>query len=112
MNEKQNALYKIVDIVVQCCATELEGGVLSLTAKDLLGKSKCENVCMGRAILVNQLLWAGFSITTLSSLLNRSPHAIRQIQRKHNDYVSTSRAYRIALSEVTIKCKDIEPHGF
>lgn len=111
MNDKESALYSIVDIVVACCATEIKNGVMSLTRNDILGKSRNENVCMARTILVNQLLWAGFSVTTVATLLSRTPHAIRHIQQKHNDFVSSSRAYRIALSEATIKCKEIEPHG-
>lgn len=110
MNDKQNELYRIIDIAVGCCASEYNGRI-SFTRDDILGKSKREDVCMCRAILVSQLVWAGFSVNTIAGLLNRSPNAIRKILAKHNDYVYSSRAYRIALSEVTIKCKDVEPHG-
>lgn len=111
MNDKDIVLHKIVDIVVGCCATEITEGVMSVTREDVLGKSRNENVCMTRTILVNQLLWAGFSVTTVASLLGKTAHAVRRIQRKHDDFVSASRAYRIALSEATIRCRDIEAHG-
>ena len=111
MNDKETALYNIVDIVVGCCATEIAEGVMSVTREDVIGKNRNENVCMTRTILVNQLLWAGFSVTTVATLLGRTAHAIRHIQQKHNDYVETSRAYRIALSEAVIKCRSIEAHG-
>ena len=111
MNDKETALYNIVDIVVACCATEIAEGVMSLTRDDVLGSSRNENVCMTRTILVNQLLWAGFSVTTVATLLNKTTHAVRHIQRKHDDYVKSSRAYRIADSEATIRCRDIEAHG-
>lgn len=111
MNDKDSALYQIVDIVVSCCATEIKDGVMSLTRADVLGKSRNENVCMTRTILVNQLLWAGFSVTTVATLLGRTTHAVRHIQLKHNDYEHSSRAYRIALAEAVRKCRDIEPHG-
>ena len=111
MNDKDSALYNIVDIVVACCATEIRDGVMSLTRADVLGKSRNENVCMARTILVNQLLWAGFSVTTVSALLHRSPNAIRHICEQNGTYVKNSRAYRLALSEATTKCKNIEPKG-
>ena len=111
MNNKETALYNIVDIVVACCATEVTDGVMSITSSDVLGNSRNENVCMTRTILVNQLLWAGFSVTTVASLLRKTPNSIRHIQRKHDEYVQSSRAYRIALSEATIRCRDIEAHG-
>ena len=111
MNDKETALYNIVDIVVACCATEITEGVMSVTRSDVLGSSRNENVCMTRTILVNQLLWAGFSVTTVATLLGKTPNSIRHIQRKHDEYVNSSRAYRIALSEATIRCRDIEAHG-
>lgn len=111
MNDKETALYNIVDIVVMCCATEIADGVISVTRDDVLGGSRNENVCMTRTILVNQLLWAGFSVSTVAALLNKTPNAIRHIQRKHDEFVKSSRAYRIALSEATIRCRDIEAHG-
>ena len=43
--------------------------------------------------------------------LNRNVSAIRKIVYNHSDYLHTSRAYRIALSEATIKCKGIEANG-
>lgn len=110
-NNKQQTLDKIIDIVVSCCRTEIAPGVFSLSRDDLLGKSKKENVCMSRTILVNQLLWAGFTVSTVADVLNRTPHAIRHIQRQHDSYTASSRAYRIALSEATIKCRDIEVNG-
>ena len=111
MNDKQNELYRIVDIVVSCCSTEVQEGKITMTREGVLGRSRNENLCMARAILVNQLIWAGYSVSTVSMLLGRSAPAIRSIKRKHDDYVDTSRAYRIALSEVIIKCRSVEPKG-
>ena len=66
---------------------------------------------MTRTILVNKLLWAVFTVSTVSSLLHRTPQAIRRINAQNTSYIASSRAYRIALSEATIRCKDIEPRG-
>lgn len=110
-NDKEKSMYRIVETVARCCATETCGGEASMTAGDLLGKGKGENVCMARTILVSQLLWAGYTVSTVAALLGRTPHAVRQMQRRHQDYAATSRAYRIALSEAVLLCRDIEPHG-
>lgn len=111
MNDKESELYRVVDIVVECCRTEIAEGVYSLTRDDVLGKSKNENVCMTRCILVCQLIWAGFTVTTIAELLKRSAHAVRYIYKNNMAYVNSSRAYRLALSEATTRCKDVEPKG-
>lgn len=107
MNDKDSALYQIVDIVLSCCSSE----TAAITREDILGKSRNENAAMARCILVCQLLWAGFTVTTVSALLHRSPNAIRHICEQNGNYVKASRAYRLALSEATMKCKNIEPKG-
>lgn len=107
MNNKDSAMFEIVDIVLSCCSSE----TATLTRADILGKSRNENACMARCILVCQLLWAGFTVTTVSALLRRSPNAVRHICEQNTIYVKNSRAYRLALSEATMKCKNIEPRG-
>ena len=37
-NNKENAMNKVIDIVVDCCATDLGNGQKSLTREDVLGK--------------------------------------------------------------------------
>ena len=111
MNDKDNEMYRILDIVVSCCATEIREGEFSISAEDVLGKSRNENVCMARCILVNQLIWAGYTVSTISSLLGRTQHAVRHIKDMNTVFVKSSRAYRLALSEATLKCKNIDPHG-
>ena len=55
-NNKENAMNKVIDIVVDCCATDLKKEKKSLTREDVLGKRKDENICMTRTILVKQHL--------------------------------------------------------
>lgn len=108
MNNKEVELYRIVDYVVECCATQVdESGRMSVTRQDVLGKSRAENVVMTRCILVNQLIGAGYSTTTAAQLLHRTTHAVRHLLEVGHQYEQTSRAYRIANAEATIKCKDI-----
>ena len=52
MNEKDYELNRIISIVVNCCKSSIWSDK-SMTREDLLGKSKNENVCMARAILVS-----------------------------------------------------------
>lgn len=108
MNNKENELYRIVDFVVACCATEVdESGRMSVTREDVLGRSRAENIVMTRCILVNQIIGAGYSTTTAAQLLHRTPHAIRHLLEVGMQYEQTSRAYRIANAEATLKCRDI-----
>lgn len=109
MNNKQCELLRIVNIVVGCCATEIDdNGTMSLTVEDVLSPCRAENVVMTRCIVVDQILSAGFSVTTCAQLLHRTPRAIRQMQQSAITYRQTSRAYRIADAEATIKCKEID----
>lgn len=112
MNDKQKLLYQILDIVVGCCATEIdEIGTMSVTGEDVLGTSRAENVVMTRCILVMMIVGAGFSTTTAAQLLKRTPHAIRHLLDVGHQYHLTSRAFRIASAEATLKCRDIEANG-
>lgn len=109
MNNKQRELMRIVDAVVSCCCTDVDNsGTKSLTADDVLGKSRAENVVMTRAILVSQVLSSGYSVTTCAQLLCRTAHAVRHLNELGYQYMRTSRAYRIAHAESTLLCKDIE----
>lgn len=96
----------IVDIVVDCC----KSGAYEDTAMSkecLLGTSKNENVCMARAILVCQLIEAGYTITTISNLLKRTVQGIRHIVKTNYALMKSSRAYRIASNEVSERCKEL-----
>lgn len=108
MNDKETELWKIVDIVVECCATPIdEEGTMSVTKEDVLGKSHEENVVMTRCILVQMISFAGYSTTTIAQLLHRTVPAIRHMMKKAQEFHMTKRAYRIAEAEATIKCKSL-----
>lgn len=109
MNNKECELYKLVDISVKCCATQIDDkGTMSLTRDDVLGSSRCENVVMTRCILVCLILHNGFSVTTIAQLLHRTVPAIRHLEKLSDSYLKTSRAYRIAMAEATIMARDLE----
>lgn len=107
MNNKEHELYRILDNVIQCCATKVSEDRMSLTADDVIGRSRAENVVMTRCVLVHQIISAGYSTTTAAQLLGRTPHAIRHLLELGSSYEKTSRAYRIADAEATLMCRDI-----
>lgn len=104
-NNKGRMIFRIVDIVVRCCATEIADGVYTVTTKDILGKSRTENAVMSRCILATQLTYAGYSVSTIAQLLGRTPASIRHMRDLDRQYMQTSRAYRIASAEATILCR-------
>lgn len=112
MNDKEKLLMKIVEIVVDCCATQIDDtGRMSVTREDVLGKSRAENVVMTRCILAMMVVGAGYSITTTAQLLGRTVHAVRHLLEAGHSYHISSRAFRIASAEATLKCKDIDGAG-
>ena len=99
MNEKDYELDRIVSVVIDCTKSSIWSDN-SITKEELLGKSKNENVCMARAILVSQLIEAGFTITTIANLLKRTAQGIRHIIKTNYTLLKSSRVYKIASGEV------------
>ena len=81
MNDKEKELWRVIDNVIKCCAIELQNGELSITREDVLGKSRAENLVMTRCMVVEQMIHAGFSITTTATVLNRTVPAVRHCAR-------------------------------
>ncbi len=102
-------LWRIIDNVIKCCAMTKPDGSLSITREDILGKSRSENVVMTRCMVVEQMLHAGFSITTIGIILNRTPQDVRHLRKLAYHYIESSRVYRLATAEATLLNKDVEP---
>lgn len=81
MNDKEKELWRVIDNVIKCCAIELQNGELSITREDVLGKSRAENLVMARCMVVEQMIHAGFSITTIATVLNRTVSAVRHLSK-------------------------------
>lgn len=79
MNDKERELWRIIDNVVACCTMTNTDGTSTITKEDILGKSRAENIVMARCMVVEQMLHAGFSVTTVSIILNRSVQAVRHL---------------------------------
>lgn len=109
MNKKEELIWSIIDNVIKCCAITKEDGSLSITREDVVGKSREENIVMTRCIVVEQMVHAGFSISTISTIINRTVQATRYLLKLSTQYYETSRAFRLATSEATLLNKDVEP---
>ena len=109
MNDTEKELWRVIDNVIKCCAIELPSGELSITREDVLGKSRAENLVMTRCMVVEQMIHAGFSITTIATVLNRTVPAVRHLCKMSYTYISTSRVYRLATAQATLLNKDVEP---
>lgn len=64
---------------------------------------------MTRCLVVEQMVHAGFTISTIAFILNRTVQAIRHLLKMSNDYYESSRAFRLSTSEATLLNKDVDP---
>ena len=108
MNKKEQLIWSIIDNVISCCTITKADGTHSITREDLVGKSREENVVMARALVVEQMVHAGFTITSIASILNRTVQATRHLFKMSTEFYQTSRAFRLATSEATLMNKDVE----
>lgn len=109
MNKKEQLIWSIIDNVISCCAITRADGTRSITREDLVSKSREENVVMARALVVEQMVHAGFTITSIACILNRTVQATRYLFKMSAEFYQTSRAFRLATSEATLLNKDVEP---
>ena len=105
MNNKEKELRHIVEIVVECCATCTGDGTMSVTVDMVLGKSRTENLVLTRCILARMIIFAGYTVSTISTLLKRHPKSVRDMLKMGQVLYNTKRAYRIAENEAMERCK-------
>lgn len=110
MNKKEELIWRVIDNVISCCSVTRIDGAKSITREDVVGKSREENVVLTRClVVVEQMVHAGFTISTIAFILNRTVQATRHLLKMSNDYYESSRAFRLATSEATLLNKDVEP---
>ena len=105
MNEIEKEICRVVDVVIECCATNNENAI-SITKEEILGKSKKENANFARTMLAHFLHKDGFSVTTLAFMFNRSQQSVRNLIVSHDAYIKQSNAYRIANEQVKNKLNE------
>ena len=74
--EIRNTLAKVITI----CAVHLPDGTQTITDKDILGKSRREDILTARCLFVDALMQKGFTIATLGKCMNRTQCSIRHLQ--------------------------------
>ena len=109
MNKKEQLIWSIIDNVISYCAITKVDGTHSITREAIVIKSREENVVMARALVVEQMIHAGFTISSIACILNRTVQATRHLFKMSTEFYQTSRAFRLATSEATLLNKDVEP---
>lgn len=109
MNRKETLIWSIIDNVIVACDIPRADGTHSITRESIVSKSREENVVMARALVVEQMVHAGFTITSIAYILNRTVQATRYLFKPSTEFYRTSRAFRLATSEATLMNKDVEP---
>lgn len=109
MNRKETLIWSIIDNMIVACDVPRADGTHSITREDIVGKSREENVVMARALVIEQMVHAGFTISSIAYILNRTVQATRHLLKMSNDYYESSRAFRFSTSEATLMNKDVEP---
>lgn len=105
MNDKEKLFHQIVETVARCTSYTLRDGRQSITAADILGKCRRENVAMARNIAVGLLVAVGFSVSTCAVMMHRSPPAIRCMMRADRQMQETSHVYRLAQRQARGECR-------
>lgn len=72
MNKKETLIWSIIDNVIKACDIPRADGTHSISREDIVGKSREENVVMARALVVEQMVHAGFTITSIAYILNKT----------------------------------------
>lgn len=93
MNKKEELIWRVIDNVISCCAVTRTDGAKSITREDVVGKSREENVVLTRCLVVEQMVHAGFTISTIAFILNRTVQAIRHLLKDGYDGIAFNRWY-------------------
>lgn len=94
MNKKEELIWKVIDNVISCCAITRIDGAKSITREDVVGKSREENVVMTRCLVVEQMVHAGFTISTIAFIINRTVQATRHLLKMSTNYYDDDPQYR------------------
>lgn len=74
MNKKEELIWRVIDNVISCCAVTRIDGAKSITREDVVGKSREENVVLTRCLVVEQMVHAEFTISTIAFILVTVPY--------------------------------------
>lgn len=108
MNEKEEIVWKILEVAASCCSYTKADGSKSITPYDIVSKERIgDNVNLTRYIVVRQMKMMGFTTETIAQILNRTESTIRDMVIKGGEAEETSQAYRISADETKRKCSTL-----
>jgi len=105
MNDKEQEVYRIVDIVITCCA--FDGNEQTLREK-VMSKARDENTVLTRCMLARLLAFAGYSNATISTLLHRTTAQVRNMLEVARDLRTHNRCYRIAEDDAMTRYSNLD----
>lgn len=112
MNNKERLMHRVMELCARCCTyTVAGGGRGTITARDLRGKSRAENISMTRCICVGILISMGFTVSSLAFALNRTAPSIRHMVELDRRYERTLLVYRIAQRQARTEARRVEEEG-
>lgn len=100
MNDKEKELYRLVDIVIECCS--MNGNEQELRKKVLEG-ARDDVTVFTRCMLARVLAFAGYSNATIAMLLHRDQKSVRNMLETARDFRKARRTYRVAENEALRK---------
>lgn len=83
MNKKEELIWRVIDNVISCCAVTRIDGTKSITREDVVGKSREENVVLDRCLVVEQMVHAVFTISTIA-FLQHANYVVEHIEDYKN----------------------------
>ena len=92
--EIKTTIEKVIDI----CSVKLDDGTQTISEKDIIGKSRREDILVARCLFVDALLQKGITTATLSKYMHRSQCSIRHLQDIARTMRKQSSNYRKAES--------------
>lgn len=108
MSDKEDFVYRILEIVAECCSYTRRDGTRSISVDDIVSKERIgDNVNLTRCIFARQMKAFGFTTETIADILQRQETTIRDMIVKGGDMEVTNYAYRVASADVTNKCKSL-----
>lgn len=106
MNTLEQCIDAMLDAVVDIAAVNN-----NISKNMILGRCRQENVMIARCLLVSQLAASGYPTTIIAQAVNRRPQTVRSLYALARYYHKTSKAYRLAESQLQTRCRDIIAAG-
>ena len=108
MNNINKEINRVIDTVIDCSKAVVSHEHMSVTKEEVMKKSKKENAFRVRCLIVYFLYKDGLSVTTIGMLLGRTVQSVRYKLTQHDEFMKTSKIYRLVAAEIKEKLGDFE----